>query len=228
MITWSDIICIILEMFDTSQQELANLLGVSESTMSKIKNGKQKAPFNSDSLFTDVFDPDNPKSLAKDTSAFHLDTLKEIIISKPQYDEVKRVMEDCWNETDYRAFVKKLLQRSKSPAQQNSPADSITTHSPVGAVEIIKQENRAETESSTSVIHRDISPKKERSIQAIFLPNSGDCCYRCVQWVGNRKIFGAYKMPTYGFCVKYNRDKQLSSTTACRDYERREKQIGEW
>ena len=33
MITWSDIICIILEMFDTSQQELANLLGVSETTI---------------------------------------------------------------------------------------------------------------------------------------------------------------------------------------------------
>jgi len=74
----------------------------------------------------------------------------------------------------------------------------------------------------------DISVKKEPSIRSMILPHSDDCCYHCIHWNGNRKTFGAYTTPTYGYCLKYNKDKQLSSTIACVDFEKREKQMGEW
>ena len=79
---------------------------------------------------------------------------------------------------------------------------------------------------STSEI--EVSPKKKPSIRSTILPHSEDCCYRCIHWNGNRKTFGAYMTPTYGYCFKYDRAKQVSSAVACEDFEKREKQMGEW
>lgn len=70
--------------------------------------------------------------------------------------------------------------------------------------------------------------QRKRSIRSMFLPHSDDCCYHCAYWQGNRKTLEAYLIETYGFCLKYNRDKQISSAMPCEDYEKRERGAGEW
>ena len=55
MITWKDTINLIEKMFEISQKELAEILGVPESTISKIKNGKQASVFNREDIFKKVF-----------------------------------------------------------------------------------------------------------------------------------------------------------------------------
>lgn len=92
MITWNHIIRIILEMFDSiNQQQLARLLHISESTLSKIKSGKRNGSFNSKVVFDAVFNPDNPASPANDSPAFHLGILKDIL-NKQEYKDVKKVL----------------------------------------------------------------------------------------------------------------------------------------
>lgn len=230
MITWNHTINIILETFDSiNQQELAAMLGVTESVLSKIKSGKRKAPFNSDVVFNAVFDPTNPRSPAKDKPAFHLGIIKDII-SKPQYEEVKKDMKDCWNEEDYNIFVKTLIKRTKNHQHQRTQSVPITTQTliePDKDIETIKQQV-VSMSPSRSIIQTDISLERKQSGQLAILPHSGDCCYQCVYWNGNRKTFGGYTTATYGVCLKYNRQEQLSSDFPCKDYKKRQKLIGEW
>ena len=203
MITWGDTIGIILDMFSTvNQKQLAGLLGISVSSLSKIKTGKRKGSFESEAVFNQVFNPDMTSSPAKDTPRYLLNSLKDIIGS-PKYEKVYKGMADCWNETDYKTFVITLLNRTRNKVQNSD--DSVPACLP---------------QSDSAGISTVGSP----SVRLHFLPHSDDCCYHCVYWEGDKETIGAYMTPTYGFCVKYNRDNQKSSTIACEDYKKRKKQ----
>ncbi len=80
----------------------------------------------------------------------------------------------------------------------------------------------------SSIDRTDVPVERNRSIRSMILPHSDDCCYYCVYWEGNRQTFGAYMTATYGFCLKYNRQKQLSSDLPCKDYKKRQKLFGDW
>lgn len=221
MITWNHIIRIILEMFDSiNQQQLARLLHISESTLSKIKSGKQNGSFNSEVVFDAVFNPDTPASPANDSPAFHLGILKDII-NKQEYKEVKKGVEDFWNEENYQIFVTKLLGRTRNNSKNNGISDRSTDGDPYGqSSDCILPLKLADDVDNPS--------KGEKPIRSIILPHSDDCCYHCKYWNGDRQTFGGYTTSTYGHCTKYNRDKQLSSAMPCEDFEKREKQVGEW
>ena len=91
-----------------------------------------------------------------------------------------------------------------------------------------EQSTTQQLDGATPISLTNIPKEGEHSIRAAFFPHSDDCCYHCSYWDGNRKTFGAYTTATYGYCLKHNRIKQLSSDEACEDYEKREKQSGEW
>lgn len=90
-------------------------------------------------------------------------------------------------------------------------------------------ESTPSAEEPESTLSPENKNARKRSVKSLFLPHSSDdCCYHCTHWVGNRTMFGAYITATYGFCIKYNRQEQLSSDLACKDYKKREKSPLEW
>ena len=200
MITWKDTISLILAMFDRiNQQELANLLGVSESTLPKIKLGKRDASFNSEAVFNRVFNPAMSGSPANDNPQFLLETLKGII-DRSEFGQIRKELDDCWSETDYKAFVMTLLNRTRNGVRDRSAS----------VPECLPQED--------SVV---IPAVRYPSVRSRILPHSDDkCCFYCAYWRGERDTIGAYLTKAYGFCRKYNRENQLSSSPGCAEYKR--------
>ncbi|MDE7245414.1 MAG: helix-turn-helix domain-containing protein [Oscillospiraceae bacterium] len=220
MITWGDTINIILEMFYTiNQQELARLLGVSEGTLSKIKSGKRKAAFKSDTVFESVFNPDNPDSPANDKPCFHLEILKDII-DKPKYEEVRKVMADCWDEKDYKTFVVRLLERTRN----NVYDDHVSTSDAAPRQTQVLEQQSDEISSLGLSDNTGTSDAKRPSIRSMFLPHSDDCCYHCVYWKGNRRTLGAYMTSTCGTCNKLSQN-QFSADSPCEYFQRRQEQF---
>lgn len=118
MITWEDTIQIIMLTFECKQQEIADQIGVSKSDMSKVKSGKRtpSSRFAPTHLYSKIFDPSKQGTLAHrstDDENGCLVNLKDII--EKEFGHVKSNLEDCWNETDYKSFVMKLLERTKCP-----------------------------------------------------------------------------------------------------------------
>lgn len=127
MVTWKLTIELILDTFSLSQKQLANFLSISEGSLSKIKSGKRKFPFGAEAVFHNVFDPSNEKSPAKDTPKGLLTTLK-MVIERPKYQEIRSIMDDCWNTADYRTFVETLIRRTQyDPGSHVQKSD--TAHS---------------------------------------------------------------------------------------------------
>ena len=121
-----------------------------------------------------------------------------------------------------RVNIGSLAAKSKTKAAQNSHlimnSSNITTSDKIPTVL---------TSSISSAKPKHI-PVQRPPIKALFSPHSVDCCYHCIYWQGNRKIIGAYFTPTYGYCLKYNKENQLSSSSPCGEFKKREKQLGEW
>ena len=237
MITWGDTINLILDMFDSIDQNgLAELLGISKSALSKIKTGRQAPSFNIDTVFSKVFDPDNPKSLANDTPDFLLETLKSII-KYPKYSEIQNVMKDLWDETDYNVFVTKLLSRTRSGAKSNSasPQEAVPQEAspqeaapqeaapqeaaPQEAMEESLPEPAFVSEDSPWIGGADMLNWGTVPIRSKFLPHADkNCCYYCKFWQGDKETIGAYLTSTYGPCLKNGRERKLSSDMACMDF----------
>lgn len=115
MITWRDTICIILEVFSITQQQLAAYLNVGEPALSRIKNGRKIAVFDSDAVFNNVFNPDTETSPAhawKNDKKGLLASLKDTIDFG--FPDAREALSDCWEEDDYNQFVFKLLRRTKN------------------------------------------------------------------------------------------------------------------
>lgn len=115
MITWRDTICIICEVFLINQQQLTDYLPVDEPTLSRIKNGRKKAAFDSDAVFNSVFNPATKTSPAhawENDKKGLLASLKDIIDFG--FPDVREALSDCWEEDDYNQFVFKLLRRTKN------------------------------------------------------------------------------------------------------------------
>ncbi len=139
----------------------------------------------------------------------------------------------CWSLVNQ--FLDLLgLQRVDIPHTDTPAETPVTETSQLHSQrsDIPKDEKQSQTQdapcSSHSISGTDISSTRKHSIWSTILPHSDDCCYHCVYWEGNRQTFGAYTTPTYGICLKYNRQEQLSSDLACKDYEKRQKLSGDW
>jgi len=116
MITWGDMIDLIVYVFGITQVQLATLLGYNKSVISRIKNGEQSPNSTPEGLFHLIFDPTVPSSPARqyknsDNSVFYLGLLKEAI--ETRFIEIRKAMDDVWNEKDYRQFVLILLERAR-------------------------------------------------------------------------------------------------------------------
>lgn len=126
MITWKATIMLISKMFEKSQKEIAEKLGVSPSTLSKIKKGNQASMFDADDIFQKVFSNENKESFAskyKSTDSESLDALKDIIerhFSNNKFN-IKEDMMDVWEEKDYKTFVITLLNRTRRPVLNKKP-----------------------------------------------------------------------------------------------------------
>lgn len=112
MIIWEETIDVITKTFEVKQKEISKCLHISESTLSRIKNGKGKASFDYNRVFHDVFDPNNEKSPAHEM----METEEELLIRLKKiiencFKNVQKVLSDynCWEITDYETFVLKWL-----------------------------------------------------------------------------------------------------------------------
>lgn len=126
MITWEDIINIITKTYMCTQAEIAEQLGVSTPTISKVKSGKQNPPpqFAVPILYKKIFDTTVPKSLSygKDEK-FHLSVLKDIIST--DFINVKNSMSAYWNEENYKTFVENLLNQTRRNTPTKGTSDFV-------------------------------------------------------------------------------------------------------
>lgn len=118
MITWKETIDIIKEAFEIDQKQLAIYLHINESALSRIRNDKAKASFNSDTIFHDVFDPKNENSLAYkklgETEEELIKILKGVIENRFKGVQKTLAYYNCWEVTDYQSFVMKWLRRTEN------------------------------------------------------------------------------------------------------------------
>lgn len=124
MIVWKDTIEIIKRTFSVDQQRIADCLNVKQYTLSKIKAGKVSPPFSSEDVYQKIFNPENSRSPANDTARFYFNLLKERIES--DFPNVRESLNDYWKEQDYKVFVLKLLDRTKSVPKKDTPVTSGT------------------------------------------------------------------------------------------------------
>lgn len=124
MIAWGDVIDIIVYTFDLQKVDLSVLLECDLSKISKIRSGTQGLDrISKDRLFPLVFDPDTANSPAqkiKGDTQFLLGRLKEDIES--QFREVRKDMDDCWEEKDYQKFVLTMLGRARKGTSSKKKA----------------------------------------------------------------------------------------------------------
>lgn len=120
MITWKDTIAIIIQTYECKQKELADLLGVSTTFLSKAKAGDRDVSeyFEDEYSFKRIFDVNTSGSLAyrKDEKEL-LDNMKFIICGK--FTNVMYAMEDCWDDANYQTFILKLLERTRRMPVEN-------------------------------------------------------------------------------------------------------------
>ena len=119
MITWGDVIDIILNTFNISQTKLSELMDYNKDSISKMKHGKAVPSTKIDVIYDRVFYPattDSPAYQYGNTNnlASCLEAVKDTINSKKTpFPAVREAMDDMWDETDYKEFVCKLLSRAK-------------------------------------------------------------------------------------------------------------------
>ena len=112
MITWKEIILIIMSLFGVKQSEIADKLNVEPSYITRIKRGERYPTHLAADIYPKIFDFSNPKSFAKENPQYYLQTLKKMIES--DFPRIKEDLADCWEEDDYERFVKRLLSRTET------------------------------------------------------------------------------------------------------------------
>lgn len=124
MITWEDTIKIIMKTYMCTQAQIAEQLGVSTATVSKVKSGKQNPPpqFAVPILYKKIFDTTIPKSLSYgQDEKYHLSVMKDIIST--DFINVKSSMSDYWNEKNYKTFVENLLNQTRRNTPTKGTSD---------------------------------------------------------------------------------------------------------
>lgn len=112
-------------MFEIKEADVATLLGVSPTTLSKVKNGGQNASnkFVPTAIYRKIFDPATSSSPAygKKTESL-LSDLKMII--ETSFPTVQESLADCWKTEDYQKFVKELLSQTRRSLRPPKPDNS--------------------------------------------------------------------------------------------------------
>ncbi len=117
MITWKETIEVILSTFSISQKDLSNYLSISESTLSRLKNGKIGTKLDYDIVFRDVFDPNtqgSPAHALNETESWLLSLLKETI--EKRFKNVQKILVDknCWEIENYKSFILEWLKLTRN------------------------------------------------------------------------------------------------------------------
>lgn len=208
MITWRDTISIICEMFGLTQQQLAGYLNIGVSTLSKIKNDRTRASFDSNAVFNAVFNPDtkgSPAQAKNETEKQLLISLKETI--EFEFNEVQEAMDDCWEETDYRLFVIRLLGRSRQRnlLKEKTPDDS----DKVIPVTEAPSDEISEIRKTGDEVVNQASFANAGGAQ-LHIEDKYICCRFCTKWRGAMndelaacKVFKDQRTSTDGSGCKY-------------------------
>lgn len=209
MITWGDVVGIIACVFDINQTQLAKLMKCDKAAITRIKSGIQTPSFSAEQLFALIFDPDtsdSPASKGRRTPQYWLDLVKEEIES--DFKEVRKAMEDYWNENDYRTFVLVLLERTGqgSPSKKQQRLYNDSRGLPAESDVIINvSTDDFPPEADTSHPSEDYlpvgrqpearhPPQQERvseqfadvmSGAQIHIEDKYKCCRFCVRWMGD-------------------------------------------
>lgn len=113
-LTWNNTFTILEAMLEINQEQIAELLGVSASTISRLKDGKTKkfTSVKHEDIYRCLLDPANEKCPKHgETENYMLGLIKEEIISAG----CKHALDDIWKEEDFKTFAKKMLKRTQNP-----------------------------------------------------------------------------------------------------------------
>ncbi|MCM1500482.1 MAG: helix-turn-helix domain-containing protein, partial [Clostridium sp.] len=158
--TWSDIINLLMGMWDIKQEEIASRLGVDASTISRLKNGKQKTiRWKIVEIYDKLFNPFNSGSLAysENTNSVNTDsdTDSDTAVEKSLLNQLKQTLQDLKlgevvtqiNSDEYECFVKEMI---KLAQKANPPVSSKQTEP------ILKYEEQVhQDETSPEEMHRN-------------------------------------------------------------------------
>lgn len=153
MITWGDVVEIIIGTFNINQTQLAELMNCNKGAITKIKQGIQPLSLDADQLFSRVFDPatsNGPASKGGREPQYWLDLVKKEIESN--FKEVRAEMDNCWDEKDYRTFVMALLERAKKGASsKKEPQPSECSRESATASDIVIDEDHDKRQEKVSL-----------------------------------------------------------------------------
>lgn len=118
--TWQDIFNLVIKMWDVTQTQIANSLGVNRSTISRLMNGQQQSIHCSISeIYDKLFNPSNPKSLAyskiPNVERQLFNQLKDLLHESELDDVINRLSQES-----YEKFVKGMLKLAKENHSQIS------------------------------------------------------------------------------------------------------------
>ena len=113
MLTWKDILFIIEEMFEMKPEDIAGLLGIDPSIISRLKNGKIKksSHVTPENVYEKIFDPSvSPLNLGERDSLL---ALQQLLVDKGFLYVIDDMMvtKANYKGDDYKKFAIKMLNR---------------------------------------------------------------------------------------------------------------------
>lgn len=208
-VTWGSIFDIILKMFETNQNQIAEKLGVNRSTISRLVSGEQKNfRCSSNKIYKHIFDPKEDTSFAHGMLPKDLLETFKFFTKEMNLDGVSDILE----EDDYKKCVIGLLHLAKGNVSKSSASnmchsiDASRTESEIQGLsqKHYNEQNILSNEIEENTIQESIQCEDERYQFAV--PQDCEICLCCKNWNGNvtdayRSIWGVE-----GECIKYKKN----------------------
>lgn len=215
MITWKDIIEIICKTHEIKQKDIATMLRLSPSAISKIHRGHQSPSFSNSEIYNLIFDPSIILKEKNTAIRSYQNLIQTIDIHFPH---VKKIMADHYEpipelanqeEMDkaimkiYKDYVMCLLSRARKGDYDTSSAERTSESS--------QQATDSEDSTTSNNVVLDISTETESSASSftngdassavgggatLYVEDKYLCCRFCKEWdgryddkLGNCKVF---------------------------------------
>jgi len=219
-VTGGSIFDIILKMFETNQNQIAEKLGVNRSTISRLISGKQKKyRCSSDEIYEHIFDPEEDKSFAHGMLAKDLLETFKFFIKEMNLDGVSDILE----EDDYKKCVKGLVHLAKENVSEN-PLQNKCSYISTSKIESETQGLNERHHDEQNILLNEVKKNTiQESVQCkneyyFAVPQDCEICLCCKNWEGN--VTDAYRsiQGVEGRCIKWNKTILSISGSNCENF----------
>lgn len=207
-ITWKHIFDLANKLWDLNQTDIADILDVNKSTISRLINGKTEHFTLCDrEIYERLFDSTNPKNLSynkinarQKSDLALLSTVKKIIKEEQGIDISTEVTAE-----NYRDFMIKLIKQ----ARKNSTKPTIKTKSKSPNSNTIKNRPIPPNVRDTMLQENSLLATSEISIRSEYHK-----CFYCKWFVTPNQALHNFFSNENGIC-NINKENKLSTETAC-------------